>query len=81
MTEYPKGKGQRVTRNISLQRDHELAIQFLAQEAGHGVPSQAMQELLEREMFARFGRDWRHHLRVRARPVPTVDPSLELVPA
>lgn len=58
-------KRRRVQRNISLQPDHELAIRFLSDESGHETPSRAVQELIEREMFSRFGRNWREELRER----------------
>lgn len=58
-------KRRRVARNLSLQADHDLAISFLMEEAGEEARSVVVQELIEREMYSRFGRNWREQLRER----------------
>lgn len=59
------GKRRRVGRNVSLEPAHDRAIVWLAGQDGHGVPSKTVQRLIEREMWERFGPNWRDRLNER----------------
>lgn len=58
-----EGKRRRVQQSVSLQPDHERAVRLMATEDGHETVSRVFQEMIEREMVGRLGRDWRRRLR------------------
>lgn len=56
-------KGVRKTRNLSLQPDHELAVQFLRDDSGIEKVSPIVQEMIEGRMVLRLGENWREQVR------------------
>lgn len=50
---------RRVVRAVSFPPEHVAAIEEIAAEESHGNFSRIVQDLIEREMRARHGRDWR----------------------
>lgn len=59
------GRRTRKGRNVSLGPEHETALRWLAGQDGHDVPSRIVQRLIEREMWERFGPNWRDRLSER----------------
>jgi hypothetical protein len=52
--------------NVSLDPDHRRAVRFLLAQEPNPIPQAAIfQRLLEREMWQRFGPDWRIEVRQR----------------
>lgn len=54
------------TRGISLDPDHSRAVDWIADQDGHGNASRVVQRLIEAEAARKLGPDWREAVRERA---------------